>query len=177
LQELTKCGESTRAKIPVPVDPAHFDGRSVLVIDDSPDRIAHIDHILARLGITNVRHARNLRATTEILADVDASIDFVVQGLRMADADRVALRQALATRRAQPHVILLAADGEVPEVLAAGTVSHFAHQAAAPLMIVMMLTEMLLESNALTPAQADDVRRIEHAVGELRRMINELRSK
>jgi DNA-binding NtrC family response regulator len=159
------------------VDLVNFDGLSLLVIGESPDERGRVERVLARLGITHVRHAANAAAAVAILADAGAPVDVVIHGLQMADADNTALKHALSTRPHPPVIVLFGTNTDFRDVVPMSAVRHFAHEAAAPLMIVTMLAEMLLDDIAVPPAHADDVRKIQRAAGELSQMIKTLRTR
>jgi signal transduction histidine kinase len=67
-------------------------------------------------------------------------------------------------------------DSKDPELIPKDIVRHFAHEAAAPLMIVTMLSEMLLDAGNLGPAEQEDVRKIQRAGKELAELIRALRT-
>jgi CheY-like chemotaxis protein len=159
------------------VDLVNFDGLSLLVIGESPEERGRVEQVLARLGITHVRHAAGAAAAVAILADAGVPVDVVIHGLQMADADNTALKHALSSRPHPPVVVLSGTNTDFQDVVPMSAVRHFAHEAAAPLMIVTMLAEMLMDDVGLTPAQADDVRKIQRAAGELSQLIKTLRTR
>jgi len=64
-------------------------------------------------------------------------------------------------------------EGPVPRQ----AVLDFAHQAAAPLMTLTMISELLIEDAGLSPSQTEDIRKIHQAGRELSRMIRDFKSR
>ena len=62
------------------------------------------------------------------------------------------------------------------DAIAMSSVRRFAHEAAAPLLIVTMMSELLQDDETLTESQVADLRKIQDAAARLSRMLKDLKS-
>lgn len=65
---------------------------------------------------------------------------------------------------------------DTPPVVSPDALGHFAHEAAAPLLIVTMLSEVMLDDETLTSTQREDLRKIHEAGSQLSKMLKEFKS-